>query len=91
MNLAPMIVLLAAVCGCTADGPAAFHEGWRLARLGSRFGRKVLARARAAAPSCRTPRLPCRAELERRERQGRDFLAFDVFRNSTEYEEYRPS
>jgi hypothetical protein len=32
-----------------------------------------------------------RRERTRRERTRREFLAFDPFRNSTEYEEYRPS
>jgi hypothetical protein len=34
---------------------------------------------------------PCPAEQKRRERRRREFLVFDPFRNSTEYEEYRPS
>jgi hypothetical protein len=33
----------------------------------------------------------CPAEQKRREHMRREFLAFDPLRNSTEYEEYRPS
>ncbi len=33
----------------------------------------------------------CPAEQERRGQVRRDFLAFYVFRNATEHEEYRPS
>lgn len=34
---------------------------------------------------------PCPCVAERRERVRREALAFDVFRNSTEHEEYQPS
>jgi hypothetical protein len=89
VNIAPMIVLLAAVLDCTTDGPVTLREGVRLVRLSRRLGQQVLGRVQAMVRP--RPAAPCPCMQERHERSRRVYLAFDPFRNSTEHEEYRPS
>lgn len=90
VNIVNGIILLAAVFGCSADGPVAARQWWLLGRAGVRFERQAMARLKAAAQGRRQAK-PCPAELERRERIRREFLALDLLKNSTEHEEYRPS
>jgi hypothetical protein len=84
------IILLAAVLGCSADGPVAARQWWLLGRASARLERQAVARLKATVQR-RQQAKPCPAELERRERIHREFMAFDPLKNSTEYEEYRPS
>jgi len=58
--------------------------------ISSRFGQYALTLVKTAAQRWQRPVL-CPAELERRERLRREFMAFDLLKNSTEHEEYRPS
>jgi hypothetical protein len=90
VNIMDGIILLAAVLGCSADGPVAARQWWLLGRASARLERQAVARLKAAAQR-RQQGKPCPAELERRKQALRDFQAFDPFQNSTEYEEYRPS
>lgn len=58
--------------------------------IGGRFGQHAMTRIKIAVQRWQRPVL-CPVELERRKQVLLDFQAFDPFRNSTEYEEYRPS
>lgn len=58
--------------------------------IGSRFGQHALTHIKTAAHCWQRPVL-CPVEQQRRKQALRDFQVFDPFRNSTEYEEYRPS
>jgi len=89
MNLVPIVVLLAAVLGCTTDGPEAVREGFKVARFSRRFWRMTVQKLKAAAQ--RPPTIPCPCVREHRKRVRDDWAALDVFRNSTAHEEYRPS
>lgn len=90
MSIVSGIILLAAVFGCSADGPVAARQWWLLGRAGARLEQQAIARLKAAAQRRRQAK-PCPAELERRERIHREFMALDLLKNSTEHEEYRPS
>lgn len=82
------LMVLAALLGCTADGPAAVREGIHAARHGGRLCRLVMHRLGMALHlRC----VPSARALERQDRLRRELMAFDLYRNSTEHEEYRPS
>jgi hypothetical protein len=84
MNLTPVIVLVAALLGCTRDGPEVVLKGLSLVRAGRRLGR--IARTRLKATR-RRQASPCRCAAERHERIWREMEALDVFANSTLHEE----
>lgn len=90
MNIVDGIILLAAVLGCSADGPVAARQWWLLGRASAQLERSAVARLKAAVQR-RQQADPCPCVVERREQARRAYLAFDPYRNSTEYEEYRPS
>lgn len=84
------IIFIAAVLGCSADGPVATRQWWLLGRAGTRLGRQAITQLKAAVQR-RQQTDPCPCVQERRERSRREFLALDLLKNSTEHEEYRPS
>lgn len=91
MNFMSTLLFVAAILGCSTDGPEAIREGWRIVRVGHRLSRKVLAQMQTTLRNRQPKVSPCPAEQERREHLRREFLALDPFKNSTEHEEYRPS
>lgn len=84
------VMVLAALIGCTADGASAVREGIRVARHGGRLCQKVVRKLGTALHRHRQ-RIPSAQALEHKERVRREFMAYDVYRNSTEHEEYRAS
>jgi hypothetical protein len=84
------IIFLAAVFGCSADGPVAARQWWMLGRAGTRLGQSAVTRLKAAGQR-RQQTGPCPCVVERREQARRAYLAFDPLRNATDHEEYRPS
>lgn len=90
MSIVDAIIFIAAVFGCSADGPIAVRQWLLLGRAGARSGWQAVARLKATVQR-RQQAKPCPAELQRRERLRWESLAFDQYKNSTEHEEYRPS
>jgi hypothetical protein len=93
VNVVPEVLLFSALLGCTTDGPVAVRESWRMARVGGRLGHQAVQRLKAVLRRKRQVARydTCPAEQERREQRRREFTAYDVFKNTTEHEEYRPS
>jgi hypothetical protein len=89
MSLIPGIILMAALLGCTSDGPAAMREWLRMVRTSAQFGQQVMTRLRATVQHRSASPCPCVAERKARARM--EACAFDPFKNSTEHEEYRSS